>query len=250
MTIQAVERALEILKAIDQTAGPARASALAAAVDLPRTTVIRMLTTLEKMGAVRRIDEAGGYQIGPVIQHMGQPDAALQNLKTAAKPALQKLARETNETIYLCTPAGDEVYYVDQIDSRHHILLRTWIGGYFPAYATAAGKVFLAHWPVKRLDRYLQNRLEKFTPQTVTDPSEIRAAAAETRRTGVAWTHAQTEIGLIGVAAPVYDPQQNVVAAVSLGGPSFRFPPPGQEKTIASAVRQTGVAITEIIAGM
>ena len=239
MSIQSVQRAFDILKAIDNATEPTPATKIAKTINLPRTTVIRMLTTLEEIGAVQRVENGKSYQIGSVVRLLGQPKTTERKLKKIARPELQQLAQTTGETVYLCVPVGQQVYYLDQIDSRHHILLRNWAGCYFPAHTTAAGKVFLAHLGVEELELYLKRPLESYTDKTITNPTDIRAYAQQIPRDGFAWTHAQTEEGLVGVAAPIFDGQGKVVAAVSLGGPAFRFPKQNQADLAAQTVVQT-----------
>ena len=245
MSIQSIQRAFDILRIIDAEREPARAATIAKRTNLPRTTVIRMLATLEEVGAVSRIDNSNYFRIGTAVRLLGQPKTNPTNLKEIAQTNLRLLAQKTGETAYLCLPVGEQVYYLEQINSQHHILLRDWTDTYFPHHATAAGKVFLAFMPPAELDSYLEKPLEHFTPKTITDPQQIRAYVAEIQHVGYGWTHEQTEAGLVGVAAPIFDRDGNVVAAVSLGGPAFRFPKPGQEQETAQYVVQSARQISE-----
>ena len=243
MSIQSIQRAFDILKAIDDESEPARAAAIAKQIDLPRTTVIRILGTLEEVGAVIQVsgkqNGSRQYMIGPTARFLGQPKTNGANLKEIARPDLERLAAETGETVYLCIPTADEVYYLDQVNSQHHILLRDWVGQSLPMHATAPGKVFVAWLSPEALDRYLSKPLKVFTPKTVVDPTQIQAYAREIREAGFAWTHEQTETGLIGVAAPILNKDREIVGAVSIGGPSFRFPGPNQEKLMEQFVTET-----------
>ncbi|MFK7805831.1 MAG: IclR family transcriptional regulator [Anaerolineae bacterium] len=246
MSIQSIQRAFEILKTIDRGSGPARAAVIAEQIGLPRTTVIRILGTLEEVGAVVQISgEQNGsrqYAIGPTARLLGQ--LKINNLKEIARPDIEWLAAETGETVYLCTSAGDDVYYLDQVNSQHNIQLRDWVGQSLPIHTTAPGKVFLAWLTPEELDRYLAKPLKAFTPKTVTDPNQIRAYVQAIREAGYAWTHEQTEAGLIGVAGPIFGRDAELVGSVSLGGPSFRFPQPGQEQKMAELVVEVGRRIS------
>lgn len=244
MAIQSIQRAFDILQALDQINEPARAAIIAEQIDLPRTTVIRMLATLEDVGAVQRVSGSNAYQIGTAVSLLGQPKTSRNKLKALAKPEIEQLAHATGETVYFCVPAGSQVYYLDQINSRHHILLRDWTDTYVPAHATAAGKVFLAYLSANELEAYLTHPLKRFTPKTITEPNKIRAYTKKIRQRGVGWTHGQTEEGLVGVAAPVFNRNQAVKAAVSLGGPAFRFPKPNKQEATAQAVVETAQRIT------
>ena len=240
MSIQSIQRAFDILQVIDTQETPLRAAEIALRANLPRTTVIRMLDTLEKVGAIHRLTESNTFHIGPMLRQLGQPTSSQPTLKEIARPYLQQLADQTGETVYLCTPTADfQAHYLDQINSPHEIMLRDWIGKTLPLHATAPGKVFLAHLPSEPLNRFLATPLERFTEKTVTDPAQIRAYIPRIRGEGHAWTHEQTALSLIGVAAPIFDQNNKVIAAVSLGGPAFRFPPENGAQRMAELVMHT-----------
>ena len=244
-TIQSLERAFSILKVIDEASNAIRPAEIAECIGLPRTTVIRMVTTLEALGAVVRADDGSSFQIGPTLRAFARSKPKLGYLKKIAQPHLKQLAAETGETVYLCILERHQVHYLDQIDSRHHILLRNWVGSYFPAHTTAAGKALLAFLPEDKFLAYLKRPLEKFTKNTIIDPDQIRGYAKTIRATGYAWTYGQTEDGLVGVAAPIYSEAEQPIAAVAVGGPAFRFPPAGQDEAMAQCVVRTARQISE-----
>lgn len=242
--IQSLHRAFSILQLISEEPELARPSLIAEQIGLPRTTVLRMLATLENIGAVVRPPNSKTYSIGQTIQQIAQPKPSRQQLKLVARPHLQTLAHETGETVYLCVESRQQVYYVDQIDAQHHILLRNWVDTYFPLHATAAGKLFLAFWEEAKLEAHLKRPLTQFTPNTITQPDKIRSYIKAIRQAGVAWTHGQTEEGLVGVAAPIWGQNQLLVGAVSVGGPAFRFPRAGTEEKTAVSVIETARKIS------
>ena len=246
MSIQSIQRAFDILDVIDKQSAPSRAADIASQVELPRTTVIRMLDTLEKVGAIQRVPNSNTFYIGARLRNFGRAISHKPTLKELARPFLQELADQTGETVYLCTPTPDfQAHYIDQIDSPHQILLRNWVGKSLPIHATAPGKVFLAYLSPNALQQFLSTPLVRFTEKTVTDPEQIRAYVPEILNKGYAWTHEQTAAGLIGVAAPIFSPtEKTVIAAASLGGPAFRFPPPNQSQAVADLVVETAYKIT------
>jgi len=182
------------------------------------------------------------YQIGQTARILGQSKTG--SLKEIARPDLEWLAAESEETAYLCKQAGDRVYYLDQINSQYHIQLQSWIGKSFAIHTTAPGKIFVAWLPDAELDRYLSQPLQTLTEKTVTDPNQIRAYAKEIRARGFAWTHEQTEAGLIGIAAPIVKGDSELIGAVSLAGPAFRFPKPKQEQSLEKLIVEVGRRIS------
>ncbi|MEM8860264.1 MAG: IclR family transcriptional regulator [Chloroflexota bacterium] len=236
MAIQSIERAFDILGAIQLQEEGMRAAEIASQIDLPRTTVIRILGTLEQVGAVQRGENKRAFKIGPTIQKMASIETKENNLQSVARPQLESLANEAQETAYLCIRQGNQVCYLDQIDSQHHIRLQDWTGHYFPLHTTAAGKVFLSHFSKQQLEAYLSQNLVRFTDKTIVDAAQIRSYTKEIRHKGVAWTHGQTENGLVGVAAPIYSAAGEVIGSLALGGPAFRFPSNGAKISIEKLV--------------
>lgn len=243
--IQSLHRAFAILNIISQEPHAARSGTIAERVGLPKTTVLRMLNTLENIGAIVRDPAAGHYRIGSVILTLAYPKPTHQQLIDLAKSHLLQLANRTGETVYLCVQSGDQVHYIDQIDAQHHILLRNWVGVSFPLHTTAPGKLFLALWDDEKIEEYLKRPLEKYTERTIVEPEKIRDYILDIRDKQVAWTHGQTEIELVGVAAPIYTTLGTLAGALAVGGPSFRFPGQGQEEAVASLVLETAELVSQ-----
>lgn len=141
-------------------------------------------------------------------------------------------------------PDGDEVYYLDQIDSQHNLRLKDWTGHRLPLYATSDGKLYLAHWPESGLAHYLRRALHPHSPNTITDPEQLRAELAQIRRAGYAWNQREYDPDIVSVAAPIYNDTGQMVAAVCLFGPFFRFPAAGQREESLQATVATAQQIS------
>jgi DNA-binding IclR family transcriptional regulator len=98
-----------------------------------------------------------------------------------------------------------------------------WLGGRYPVHCTASGKAFLAFGPAAVRERLLARRLERVTPHTITDRARLEEQLAEARRSGLAVTHGELEVGLDAMAAPVFGPGGDMLAAVDVSGPSHRL---------------------------
>jgi IclR family acetate operon transcriptional repressor len=228
--IQSLTRAFDILRAVSSAADGRPLHEIARQVDLPRSTVSRMLATLEKIGAVERVTEPEGFRIGAEIVALAAQVAYPRNLVAIAHPYLQELAQTAGETVSLGVLDGDQVYYIDQIHSRHNIRLKDWTGHRLPLYATADGKLFLAYWSDSALDAYLHDPLYAHAPNTITDPVLLRQELAYIRSQGYAWNNREYDPDLIGLAAPILDESGQIVASLCMFGPFFRFPPAGQRE--------------------
>lgn len=221
-TVQAVERAFAVLHAL--AGGPAGVTEIASRADLPKSTVARLLATLEGQGAVDRADAPGTYRIGSVVGQLAGVVRPDRTLVAAARPHLVDLAEATGEAAGLSVPDGHLVHYLDQVDSDHQVQVRDWTGARLAMHATSSGVVFLAFADERVLTERLAAPLQSFTPRTMTDPAVIRRRLAEVRATGYAWVIEEFDDGANSVAAPVRDTAGDVIAAVHSHGPAHRFP--------------------------
>ena len=237
--VQSLKRAFEILSAVAaQPAGTSLAD-IARQVALPKSTVSRMLSTLETIGAVERVAQPEGFRIGDKIVTLAAQVAYPRSLIALARPYMQELAQLSGETISLSMPDGDTALTVDQIDSWREWQLRNWIGKRLPLYCTSDGKLYLAQWSPAALDEYLARPLEVYTANTLTTPAQLRQELAQIRDQGYAWNYRERDPDLVSIAAPIHDADQHVVAALCMFGPFFRFPPPEQRDELIRLVVET-----------
>jgi DNA-binding IclR family transcriptional regulator len=149
-----------------------------------------------------------------------------RSLIALARPHLVDLAAATGEAAGLSIADGFLVHYIDQEDSPNPVGVRDWTGTRLPMHAVSSGIVFLASMPPVEVERFLLLPLERFTPGTVTDPGRIRERLRRARLDGVAWTRDEVAEGIGSVAAAVADEAGEVIGAVHVHGPSYRFPGP------------------------
>lgn len=220
--VQSVGRAFRLLEAIGSA--PSGLTELARRVDLPVSTTSRLLGTLESLGAVERSDDLGIYHIGPSILTMASAADSSENLKALARPELTWLAETCEEAAGLSVAAGYAMHYLDQIDSDQAVQVQDWMGSRLPMHVVASGVVVLAQWPSEAVDSFLERELEAPSPSSVVEPSLIRARLDVVRDAGVAWTMEELERGINAVAAPIITGMGDVVGAVHLHGPAYRFP--------------------------
>jgi DNA-binding IclR family transcriptional regulator len=166
-----------------------------------------------------------------------------RGLVATARPFLIDLASELGEAAGLSVRDGWTVHYVDQVDSPNPVQVRDWTGTRIPLHAVSSGQVFLAQLPGPMLARYLAEPLERFTPNTLTTAASLLERLREVRRDGHSWVRDEFAIGITSVAAPVADARGELVAAVHVHGPTYRFPAEGSEDAIASAVRAAAAQI-------
>ena len=169
-----------------------------------------------------------------------------RSLVAVARPHLVALAGAAGEAAGLSIPDGGLVHYVDQVDSPHPVGVRDWTGTRLPMHAVSSGLVFLAHMLPAEVDVLLARPLERFTPATVVDPAAIRERLRRVLLDGYAWTAEEVAEGITSVAAAVSDEDGEVVAAVHVHGPSYRFP--GSSASAATVAAEVVAAAARISA--
>jgi len=223
--VQSIERAFSVLSALG--GGPLGVTEVAERARLPKSTVARLLSALVAEGAVERVAGGTDYRIGQRLVGLASGVVSTRSLVAVARPHLVELAAATGETAGLSIPDGFLVHYIDQEATSHAVGVRDWTGTRLPMHAVSSGLVFLASFATAEVDRFLATPLEPFVPGTVTDPQQIRNRLRRAQVDGVAWTRDEVAEGISSVAAAVAGAGGEVVAALHVHGPSYRFPGPG-----------------------
>ena len=224
--VQSIERAFAILDAV--AAQPAGVTAIAKRVELPKSTVARLLAALEQRGAVERLDGVL-FRIGPGwlrSQPRRRPSAAS---RLRCVPSSRISYAWCGESAGLAFPDGYEVRYVDQVESDNAIQVRDWTGTRAPLHAAPVGLVLLAHWPQDAIAAYVAHGLERLTSKTMVEPGDLARRLEHIRREGIAWGLEEFAEGINSIAAPVRDGDGKPIAAIHCHGPAYRFPAPGRE---------------------
>ena len=232
--VQSIERAFAVLGALAD--GPVGVTEVAERVELPKSTVARLLGSLAREGAVEQVPGDTRYRLGTRIVTLAASVLPVRSMVALARPYLVELAAALSEVAGLSIPDGSDVHYVDQVEIGHQVQIRDWTGPRAPMHAVSSGLVLLAHLPPSTLVAFLARPLERFTDRTATDPAAIRDRLAAVRRDGYAWVHEEFAEGLNSVAAGIEDRTGILVAAVHVHGPSYRFPGEADEAEIAGRV--------------
>lgn len=241
--VQVIRRAFAVLRAL--AGGPLGVSDVAVTAHIPKSTAARVLAALAAEGAVEQVPGERRYRLGPDLLSIASGLGETWDIVAIARPTLVDLAAELGEAAGVSIRDGWTVQYVDQVEppNPNPVQVRDWTGTRIPLHAVSSGQVFLAQLAAPVLSRYLAEPLEAFTPTTLTDATALLERLRQVRRDGHAWVRDEYSIGLSSVAASIVDARAEVVAAIHVHGPSYRFPTPGDEDRIAGAVRAAAARI-------
>lgn len=224
--LKTVDKALNTLDFLAAFGGQVGVRELAEYLGINKSSTHRLLTTLERHDYVAQDPITGKYQLGMRVFQAGAIVFNQMKLRTVARLHLERLAESTGEVVHLAVLNGSRCVYVDKIEGPHAIKMASQLGWRKPLYCTGVGKALMAYLPANRVERILQEEeLKPLTPYTITDVPRLLAELSEIRASGVAHDREEIELGLRCVAAPVFGARDQVVAAVSVAGPTAHFVP-------------------------
>ena len=200
----AIDRGADLLVRVLESEEPVALGDLASAAGLPKSTASRLVTALERRGLIEQDGERGRLRPGPAILRVAERSMLERSLVEMSRSALDALAEATGETINLSVPGPDGVEHIAQVDSRHFLGAGQWLGRSVGYEHSANGKVFAA-----------------FGRASPNAGAELQGV----RRDDFATSIDELEVGLSAIAAPVRGARGEVIAALSISGPTLRMPP-------------------------
>lgn len=215
---QSVDRALLILEELAK--GSKRLGPLAETLGIHKSTVLRLLQTLETHDFVRRRDGEPEFSLGLRILALSATILSDLDVRSAARAHIEQLAAETGETVHLGMLDGAEVVYLDKVESIHPVRMYSRVGARAPAYCTGVGKALLAYTPP---ERWAPMEFKRYTDQTVASREALIADSERSRARGYATDEREHEETIRCIAAPVFDMQGEVAAALSISVPTSRM---------------------------
>ncbi|MGA9746865.1 MAG: IclR family transcriptional regulator [Nocardioides sp.] len=219
--VQSVDRALTILEVLARI-GEAGVTEVAAELGVHKSTAFRLVATLEAHRLVEQTADRGKYRLGVGVLRLAGATAARLDVVQEARPLCRQLAADTGETVNITVLSESSALYLDQVAGSSALQPHNWVGQHIPLHATSNGKVLLSGLDAAALDQQLAS-LPSYTPQTVTKKSALRAELGRVREQGFAVAIDELEIGLAAVAAPIRNAAGEVVASMSVSGPTFRL---------------------------
>jgi DNA-binding IclR family transcriptional regulator len=240
-SVHSVDRAISILQVLARH-GAAGVTEIAAELDVHKSTVSRLLGTLEARGLVEQGSNRGRYRLGYGVVQLAAGATKKHDLSVISRPICHDLADTVGETVNVAVRDGRHVVSIDQVIGSSAVTTMNWVGQRTPLHATSAGKVFLANMTPEELKMSLAGGLERYTEHTVVDTSILTEQLETARSLGYAQALEEHEIGLAAVAAPIRALDGQVIAALTVSGPNFRI----NEHTIPGVAPHLLAAAAEI----
>ncbi len=223
-TLQSLERAIDLLFLFSAEKPILSLEDISQALDLPESTAYRLTATLFKKSVLTRSASGKGYGLHASLLRLLAVVQAHTDIVGLALPSLEALARESEETSQLCLLQGNEVVCAEAVCSTNTIRFMPEKGRPVPLHTSALGRAVLAFLPESFLVKYIRRPgLQTMTPYTVTDPRKFRGLLTQIRAQGWAVSFQQNLLGARGVAVPIFDHQDRVVASLGISGPHPRF---------------------------
>jgi DNA-binding IclR family transcriptional regulator len=240
-TVQSVDRAAAILEMLAHD-GESGVTEIAAQLGVHKSTAFRLIATLERRGLVEQNVERGKYRLGVGILRLAGATTARLDVVQESRPLARALATDTGETVNIAVLSEGAALYLDQVAGGSSLQSHNWVGQRIPLHATANGKVLLSGLSDQQIAAEVGSRLRSYTPTTITSLKQLIAQVDEIREAGHAVVVDELERGLTAVAAPLRNVHGDVIASLSVSGPTFRF----DEDRLEKAVRQVVDVAEEI----
>lgn len=250
-TLETLLRGLNILSLYTRETPALTLTEITKATNLNKTTVYRILTTLENTGYLIRDSETKRYRPGLKVLQLGFASISSLEVRQVARIYLKQLSEQVGETVSLSVLDGPDIIYVDRVRNQGIVGVVLGMGSRLPAHCASMGKAMLAHLPPDELRQYL----DQVNPEPCTQKSLVERQALEmeldlVRKQGYATNDEELEIGLRAVAAPIWDNSDRAVAAVNITGSVSSVSQERLVGELAESVRQTAAQISQALGYM
>lgn len=199
-----VKKAFEILGALSSSKEGLGVSEIARGLNMAKSTVHGMTSTLEELGAVMRDPQTKRYRLGLTLFELDRLAYSQIDLKTLARPIMEELMEKTQASVFLGISSWDHVTILDIVESRQDLKITAPIGTTIPLFAGAVGKVFLASMKEEQTEKIIRSKgLTRFTENTIVDPEVYYQELRRVRKMGYAVDDEEYILGVRAVASPI-----------------------------------------------
>lgn len=245
-TVPPVVRAIKVLRHIAAGRSVSNQSRAAREIGINRTTLLRLLHTLEAEGLIEPVTATGDYVLGPGMIELAASKLQSLDVTQVAGPVLNQLATRLGLSCHLGILDRREVVYVIRCAPNVHLVSNVRVGTRLLAHASSMGRAILAHMPRAEVDAIFRGAtLAAVTSATPTTLAALHADLARIRQSGIVDSRSSYEHGIDSIAAAIFDHAGAVVAAINASGPEIAFSGArGRRAEIARAVREAAAEIS------
>jgi IclR family KDG regulon transcriptional repressor len=224
-SVRIVDKTLRILRLFGERQTEWGLGALAREVNIPKTTVYRILRVLRMHGYLVQDPDSRRFRLGLGALELGHRAYEGLELSRVARPIMEQVAAQTDETVLLQVVDSERrrVVCIERVQQRSGLQLILEVGATAPLHAGCSSKVLLAFLPEAQIEAVIAEGLPAVTPRTITDPGRLRGELEQIRRQGYAVSIEETDVGVAGVSVPVRDRSERPVASLSISGPLARI---------------------------
>ena len=236
-TTSAIDKAIAVLDVISNCAAGVTITEIIEATKLNKIIIKKILNTLLDREYVFLDEKSGKYTLGFKSLELGISSLVNVNIVDIAIPYVKSLSNTINETCFLGVYNSGNVVYLYKSEGNNAIHTSSNLGHMRPAYCTGLGRILLAHQSQDEIERILQSSLPQYTQKTITDSQQLNELLAKVRCENIAYDWEEVEEGLVCVASGIFNYSNEVVAALSIAGPSHRMH--NQIEKCASLLKET-----------
>lgn len=244
--VQTIERVDQLLMILSTAPEGLSLSDLAGKVGLPKGTTHRLVSSLAYFNYIQQTPATRKYKLGFKLATLGEMVLDQIDLRNEAHPLLFELSQKVMEIAHLVVQDNDEALYIDKIQpSRVGLHMSSRIGYRAPLHCTAVGKVFLSQRPNREVIRILQKKgMAQSTVNTITDVNLFKSHLEIVKKEGYAIDDEEHSDGVRCVAAPVFNKNGEIIAAISVSAPAVRVTLDLARGRIKSIVKETAIKIS------
>ncbi|OLN21964.1 IclR family transcriptional regulator [Domibacillus antri] len=243
--VKSVARALDIIALVSASRNGLGVTEIANQMDINKSSVFRTLATLMQYGYIEQNEETGRYRIGYAFLDVSSRLLDSLDVRSEAQPVLKQLEDETNEVVHLVVYDRGEVVYIEKLDGHEALRMHSKVGKRAPVHCTSVGKAILAHLPAAEVIDILDRKgMPVHTEHTITSKQTFLEELTNVKKNGYALDLEENEPGIRCIAAPVFDHNGNVAAAVSISGPTLRMTD-DRIKTLQKRMIEAGARISK-----
>ncbi len=223
--IQSLDRGLQILFILSENRSKG-VTELAEDLQVNKSTVFRLLETMEARGLIQQDERTAKYRLGIGLLQLSNGLMRNLDIISISRPIMNQLMNSTKESVHLCTFSSDKVYVVDQVKSNYPMKVSATIGQDEPIYCSSVGKCILANLPDEKKDK-LMNEIDfiPFTENTIKTKESLIEELSKIKAEGYAIDDEELSLGVRCLAAPIFNHRGDAKYSIGISGPSLRICP-------------------------